>query len=72
MMTQIALLASSPIQPTGDTGVSAHLSSVDMGEAIAAGSVKLTKGTPEEVAELFDLFDKFVPEKNYSIPPLED
>jgi alkyl sulfatase BDS1-like metallo-beta-lactamase superfamily hydrolase len=49
-----------------------YLSSVDMGEAIAAGSVKLTKGTPEEVAELFDLFDKFVPEKNYSIPPLED
>lgn len=40
-------------------------------EKVAEGKVKLTKGTPEEVAAVFDLFDKFVPGKNYKIPPLK-
>ena len=42
------------------------------GKTIAGGKVKLTKGSPEEVAAVFDLFDKFVPEKNCKIPSLED
>jgi alkyl sulfatase BDS1-like metallo-beta-lactamase superfamily hydrolase len=49
-----------------------YLNSTDLGKTIAEGKVKLTKGAPEEVAAVFDLFDKFVPEKNYKIPPLED
>jgi alkyl sulfatase BDS1-like metallo-beta-lactamase superfamily hydrolase len=49
-----------------------YLSSADLGKAIAEGKVKLTKGTPQDVTAVFDLFDKFVPAKNYKIPPLED
>ena len=48
------------------------MNSTDLGKAIAEGKVKLTKGAPEEVAAVFDLFDKFGPGKNYKIPPLED
>jgi len=36
------------------------------------GKVKLTKGNQRDVGRLFDLFDKFVPTRNYKIPPLED
>lgn len=40
--------------------------------AVAEGKVKLTKGDQSDVGRLFDLFDKFVPTRNYKIPPLED
>jgi len=38
----------------------------------ADGKIKLSTGDLDEVATVFGLFDKFVPEKNYKIPPLED
>jgi alkyl sulfatase BDS1-like metallo-beta-lactamase superfamily hydrolase len=49
-----------------------YLSSTDLGKTIAEGKVKLTKGSPEEVAAVLGLFDKFAPGKNYKIPPRED
>jgi alkyl sulfatase BDS1-like metallo-beta-lactamase superfamily hydrolase len=49
-----------------------YLSSVDLEKAVSSGKVKLSKGDPKEVAGVFDLFDKFVPARNYKIPPLED
>ena len=50
-----------------------HLrSSVDLEQAVSSGRIRLAKGDPKEVAGVFDLFDKFVPARNYKIPPLED
>jgi len=34
--------------------------------------VELEKGEVDEVAAAFDLFDRFVPARNYKIPSLED
>jgi alkyl sulfatase BDS1-like metallo-beta-lactamase superfamily hydrolase len=55
-----------------ETWAALYLSSIDLAQAAADGKVKLTKGNATELAELFDLFDKFVPTRNYKIPPLED
>ena len=55
-----------------ETWAALYLSSIDLAEAAADGKVKLTKGNATELAKLFDLFDKFVPTRNYKIPPLED
>jgi alkyl sulfatase BDS1-like metallo-beta-lactamase superfamily hydrolase len=49
-----------------------YLSSTDLEKAVAEGKVNLAKGDPEEVAGVFNLFDKFVPTRNYKIPLLED
>ena len=49
-----------------------YLGSTDLEKAVAAGKVKLTKGNQREVAGVFDLFDKFVPTRNFKIPPLEN
>ncbi len=49
-----------------------YLSSLDLEQAVSSGQIRLTKGGPKEVAGVFDLFDKFVPARNYKIPPLED
>jgi len=55
-----------------ESWASLYLSSVDLKGMLAAGKVKLNKGDPEKVLGIFDLFDKFVPARNYKIPPLED
>jgi alkyl sulfatase BDS1-like metallo-beta-lactamase superfamily hydrolase len=49
-----------------------YLSSVDLEEAVSSGKVRLAKGGADEVAGVFELFDKFQPSRNYKIPPLED
>jgi alkyl sulfatase BDS1-like metallo-beta-lactamase superfamily hydrolase len=49
-----------------------YLSSVDLEEAVSSGKVRLAKGGADEVAGVFELFDKFQPGRNYKIPPLED
>lgn len=49
-----------------------YLSSTDLDQAIAAGKVDLVKGNRREVVEVFEMFDKFIPARNYVIPPLED
>jgi len=49
-----------------------YLSSTDLAKSLTTGKAELTKGDETEAAALFDLFDKFVPTRNYRIPPLED
>ena len=53
------------------TWTALYLSSIDLKEAINTNKV-LVLGNQTEVIELFDMFDKFQPTKNYKIPPLED
>ena len=48
-----------------------YLNAMTLQDAIDSGKVKLT-GDESEVIELFEMFDKFQPTKNYKIPPLED
>ena len=55
-----------------ETWAALYLSSTDVEKALADGKIKLSKGDPEEVATVLGLFDKFVPAKNYKIPPFED
>ena len=52
-----------------ETWAALCLSSTDVEKALADGKIKLSKGAPEEVATLLSLFDKFVPAKDYKIPP---
>jgi hypothetical protein len=40
-------------------------------EAIASGKVNV-EGEQKEALAIFDMFDKFNPEKNYMVPPIED
>jgi len=54
-----------------ETWVGLYLSAVSLGDAIDSGKVKL-KGDKSEMAEIFDMFDKFQPTKNYVVPPIED
>jgi alkyl sulfatase BDS1-like metallo-beta-lactamase superfamily hydrolase len=60
------------VELDSETWAALYLSSTDLAKAAANEKVKLTKGNATELAELFDLFDKFVPTRNYKIPPLED
>ncbi len=34
--------------------------------------VELARGDSKETIKVFDMFDKFAPAKNVTIPPLED
>jgi len=54
-----------------ETWAGLYLSSVSLTDAIDSGKVKLT-GDQGEITQIFDMFDKFNPAKNYTIPPLED
>jgi hypothetical protein len=49
-----------------------YLSAIELPQAVNEGMVELEKGEVDEVAAVFDLFDRFVPARNYKIPPLED
>ncbi len=54
-----------------ETWAGLYLSAVSLTNAIDSGKVKLT-GDRGEVTKIFDMFDKFNPTKNYTVPPLED
>jgi len=60
------------VQLDSKTWAALYLSSTDLRKAVADGKAKLAKGDQEQVAGVLDLFDKFVPTRNYKIPPLED
>jgi len=49
-----------------------YLSSIELKRAVTDGKIKVGKGSLQEIADLLELFDKFVPTRNYKIPPLED
>jgi alkyl sulfatase BDS1-like metallo-beta-lactamase superfamily hydrolase len=48
-----------------------YLSALSLTDAIDSGKVQLT-GDKGDVTQIFDMFDKFNPTKNYIVPPLED
>lgn len=55
----------------GKTWSELYLNSNTLAEAIASDKVKV-EGEQKEVVMLFDMFDKFNPENNYMVPPIED
>ena len=54
-----------------ETWAGLYLSAVSLSDAIESGKVQLT-GNRGEITQIFDMFDKFNPTKNYMVPPLED
>jgi alkyl sulfatase BDS1-like metallo-beta-lactamase superfamily hydrolase len=54
-----------------ETWVGLYLSAVSLTDTVDSGKVKLT-GKKDDVVNIFDMFDKFRPTKNYMVPPLED
>ena len=54
-----------------ETWVGLYLSAVSLEDAIDSGKVHL-KGNKGKMIKIFDMFDKFQPAKNYTVPPLED
>jgi len=54
-----------------ETWAALYLSALGLDEAIESGKVRLI-GDRDEMVAIFNLFDKFVPAKNYAVPPLED
>ena len=54
-----------------ETWAQLYLSAVSLAAAIDSGKVDL-QGNKSEMGEIFDMFDKFLPAKNYMVPPLED
>lgn len=54
-----------------ETWAQLYLSAVSLTEAIDSGKADL-QGNKGDMGEIFDLFDKLLPAKNYMVPPLED
>jgi len=54
-----------------ETWAGLYLSAISLNDAIESGKVQLT-GNGGEAAQIFGMFDKFNPTKNYMVPPLED
>jgi alkyl sulfatase BDS1-like metallo-beta-lactamase superfamily hydrolase len=50
------------------TWASVYLNATTLEEAAKSGGLKLTKGSLEDLKAVMDLFDKFDPSKNYTIP----
>jgi len=54
-----------------ETWAGLYLSAISLADAVDAGQVRLT-GTKSDVVNIFDMFDKFRPTRNFMVPPLED
>ncbi len=54
-----------------ETWVGLYLSEMSLKDAIDSGKVNAA-GNKDQIAQIFDMFDKFRPAKNYMVPPLED
>lgn len=52
----------------GDTFAKLYLNTIDFAAAVKSGGAKVTQGEEREVAALLDLFDKFNPAANVTIP----
>jgi alkyl sulfatase BDS1-like metallo-beta-lactamase superfamily hydrolase len=59
------------LQMDSETWVGLYLSAVSLEDAVDSGKVKLS-GNKQEMIEIFEMFDKFKPTKNYMVPPIED
>jgi hypothetical protein len=60
------------VQLDSESWAALYLISVDLEQALSPDTVNLAKGDSKDVAGVFQLFDKFVPSRNFKIPPLED
>jgi len=52
----------------GETFAKLYLNTIDLASGIRSGSAKVTQGDSAEIAGLLDLFDKFDPVRNVTIP----
>ena len=52
----------------GETFAKLYLNTIDLAGAVSSNGAKVTEGSPPEVAALLDLFDKFEPARNVTIP----
>ena len=59
------------IKLEASTWADLYLNSISLDQAVTEGKVTVS-GDKKILAEIFDMFDKFSPSKNYKIPPLED
>jgi len=53
------------------TWAALYLNATTLEEAAKSGGVKMTKGSMDDLKAVMDLFDKFDPSKNFTIPVLE-
>lgn len=58
------------LEMDGKTWAELYLNSITLSDAIASGKVQI-EGDQKQVTVIFDMFDKFNPEKNYMVPPIE-
>jgi hypothetical protein len=49
-----------------------YLNATIFKDAVNSRAVKVERGDADEAARIFDLFDKFEPARNVTIPPLHD
>ena len=52
----------------GTTWAELYLNETDLTSAVNVGAVQVTKGTLEEAEAIFNMFDKFVPARNLTVP----
>ena len=64
--------ADSVLQLDSETWAGLYLCALELKAAIEAGKVVVAEGSERNTLTAFDMFDKFVPTRNYIIPPLED
>ena len=53
----------------GETFAKLYLNTTDLAAAVADGKASIEKGDQKEIAAMLDLFDKFSPAANVTIPP---
>jgi hypothetical protein len=53
------------------TWAALYLNATTVEEAAKSGGLKMTKGSLDDLKAVIDLFDKFDPAKNFTIPVLE-
>ena len=53
------------------TWAALYLNSTTIEEALKSGGLKMTKGSMDDLKAVMDLFDKFDPSRNYTIPMMD-
>jgi linear primary-alkylsulfatase len=56
----------------GMTWAKLYLNQTDLAQEIKSGKVKVTKGDASEMEQIFEQFDKFLPEENTTVPPVSN
>ena len=56
----------------GATWARLYLNQSNLNDELKSGNVRVTKGDANEAVEILDMFDKFEPAQNVTIPALHD